>query len=101
MQQRGLPSSLRGDRHITPARGQARAVSNIIAPTRPLGRQSSEWGSSWLAKISGNTLTVIAVAAHAAAESTTTALPACSCLQHVANVRPKVPRPGWMTNWRG
>jgi hypothetical protein len=56
-------------RHL-PARGQTQAVSNIIAPTRPR-RQWWEWGSSWLAKISGDALTVTA-------ESTTTALPACS-----------------------
>jgi hypothetical protein len=78
MQRRGqLPaSSLRARAASSPpALGQTQTVSNIIAPTRPLGRQSWEWGSSWLAKISGDTLTVTAVAAQAAAESITTGLP--------------------------
>ena len=61
-------------------------------PTRPLGRQSWEWGSSWLAKISDHTLPVIAVAAHAATPITTNGnagTPACSYLHHVASVRLK------------
>jgi hypothetical protein len=60
-------------------------------PTRPLGRQSWEWGSSWLAKISGHALPVTVVAAHAATPITTTG----HNLHHVASVRLKIHRTDW------
>ena len=79
--------------------GQVQAVSKIM-PTRPLGRQSWEWGSSWLAKISGHTLPVTAVAALPPPLSPPPPTPArrrAHNLHHVASVRPKIPGTVWMT----